>query len=100
MINLQNYIFIDLPMELPDGSSPLLSRLYTFHGPNFRNAVQPPLHRNVNSDSIGDGGEFGEVESVVAEVWKKLIFFLHDLYTTFYCMKVMRYLIFIVKNFL
>ena len=56
-------------MELPDGTSPLLSRLYIFHGPNFRNAVAPPLHRSVNSDGIGgDGREFGEVESVVAEV--------------------------------
>jgi hypothetical protein len=56
-------------MELPDGTSPLLSRLYTFHGPNFRNAIAPPLHKSINSESIGaDGGEFGEVESVVAEV--------------------------------
>lgn len=61
--------FIDLPMELPDGTSPLLTRLYTFHGPNFRNAVAPPLHKSINTEGIGaDGGEFGEIESVVAEV--------------------------------
>ncbi|RIA92291.1 hypothetical protein C1645_765441 [Glomus cerebriforme] len=64
----------DLPMELPNGTSPLLSRLYTFHGPNFRNSVAPPLHKSVNSDGIGiDGGEFGEVESVVAELKRGII---------------------------
>ncbi|RGB28930.1 hypothetical protein C1646_714696 [Rhizophagus diaphanus] len=64
----------DLPMELPDGTSPLLTRLYTFHGPNFRNAVAPPLHKSINAEGIGaDGGEFGEVESVVAELKRGII---------------------------
>ncbi|CAB4406148.1 unnamed protein product [Rhizophagus irregularis] len=64
----------DLPMELPDGTSPLLTRLYTFHGPNFRNAVAPPLHKSINTEGIGaDGGEFGEIESVVAELKRGII---------------------------
>ncbi|CAI2171113.1 2419_t:CDS:10 [Funneliformis geosporum] len=64
----------DLPMELPDGTSPLLSRLYTFHGSSFQNAIAPPLHRSKNSDGIGGGLiEFGEFESVVAELKRGII---------------------------
>ncbi|CAG8623001.1 4756_t:CDS:2, partial [Funneliformis caledonium] len=63
----------DLPMELPDGTSPLLSRLYTFHGSSFLNAIAPPLHRNKNSDGIGSGLLEFEVESVVAELKRRII---------------------------
>ncbi|KAG9299643.1 hypothetical protein G9A89_020814 [Geosiphon pyriformis] len=62
----------DLPLELPDGTSPLLSHLYIFHGANFRSAVAPPLIRNVNVnvDGMGSGGgsEVGEIESVIARL--------------------------------
>jgi len=55
-------------MELPDGTSPLLSRFYTFHGPSFQNSVVPSLYKSLNSEGTGADGEFGEVESVVAKV--------------------------------
>ncbi|CAG8464098.1 19863_t:CDS:2 [Racocetra fulgida] len=58
----------DLPLELPDGTSPLLSRLHTYHGANFRNVTAPPLPRNVNPENMGCNGDLGEVESVVAEL--------------------------------
>ncbi|RIB26842.1 hypothetical protein C2G38_2162196 [Gigaspora rosea] len=58
----------DLPLELPDGTSPLLSRLHTYHGANFRNVTVPPLLRNANPENMGCNGDLGEVESVVAEL--------------------------------
>ncbi|CAG8807823.1 33886_t:CDS:2, partial [Racocetra persica] len=58
----------DLPLELPDGTSPLLSRLHTYHGANFRNVTAPPLPRNANPENMGCNGDLGEVESVVAEL--------------------------------
>ncbi|CAG8441338.1 1435_t:CDS:2 [Diversispora eburnea] len=59
----------DLPLELPDGTSPILSRLYTFHGSNFRTSVVPSLTRGTNSENVGSrNGEIGEIESVIAEL--------------------------------
>ncbi|CAG8491376.1 5506_t:CDS:10 [Ambispora leptoticha] len=57
----------DLPVELPDGTSPLLSHLYIYQGANFRSAVSPPLIRGSNTDGIAASTEeVGEIESVVA----------------------------------
>ncbi|CAG8559888.1 240_t:CDS:2, partial [Acaulospora colombiana] len=54
--------------ELPDGTSPLLSRLYTFNGTNFHNAVVPSLTRSASSENRVGSGETGEIESVIAEL--------------------------------
>ncbi|CAH1757687.1 7217_t:CDS:10 [Entrophospora sp. SA101] len=63
----------DLPLELPDKSSPLLSRLRLFcHGSNYREPVIPSLTRNVILDGIGRGNEDNiEIESVVVELKHK-----------------------------
>ncbi|CAG8695122.1 8248_t:CDS:1 [Acaulospora morrowiae] len=57
----------DLPLELPDGTSPLLSRLYAFHGSSFRTANVPSLARSASSENRV-GNDIGEIESVVAEL--------------------------------
>ena len=56
-------------MELPDKSSPLLSRLYLYNGTDYRKPVVPPLTRNIILDGIGRSNEDNiEIESVVVEV--------------------------------
>ncbi|CAG8517869.1 12557_t:CDS:10 [Ambispora gerdemannii] len=59
----------DLPLELPDGTSPLLSHLYIYHGTSFRSTIPPPLIRSSNADGIAASTEeVGEVETVIAKL--------------------------------
>src|SRR4051812_6829889 len=56
--------YIDLPLEFPDGTTPVASHLYLFQGSQkWGTAVVPGLGKVVEG---GEGGR--EVERVVAEV--------------------------------
>ncbi|CAG8627547.1 8467_t:CDS:10, partial [Paraglomus brasilianum] len=61
----------DIPLELPGGTSPLLTRLYIYQGPNFRTPSEPVLIRSASNENIGGyWSDAGEVESVIAELKK------------------------------
>ncbi|CAG8518124.1 9392_t:CDS:10 [Paraglomus occultum] len=61
----------DLPLELPGGTSPLLTRLYIYQGSNFRTPSEPVLIRSTGNENIGGyWSDAGEVESVIAELKK------------------------------
>jgi len=55
-----------LPLELPNGRSPPLARMYVFLGNDYRAPAIPPLAKCPSSEGVGSSVD--EVDSVVAEL--------------------------------
>ncbi|CAO3627312.1 unnamed protein product [Cunninghamella blakesleeana] len=67
----------DLPMEFPDGTTPIANSVYLFHSQskNFESVTLPPLNKIITEINCGSSMKYGkvgrrEVESVVAKISK------------------------------
>lgn len=72
-------LFKDLPLEFPDGTTPVASHMYIYYGADWTTATPVPIStlvRNIqesNSPS-NQGGRFGEGKTELERVVAKVLF--------------------------
>lgn len=65
---------LELPLEFPDGTTPIASHVYVYNGSqNWRHATLPPLSKFIGETNAAAHGRYGkkgrrEVDRIIAEV--------------------------------
>jgi hypothetical protein len=70
-----NLFYIDLPLEFPDGTTPVLARLYVYHGADdWTQAIPPPVAATANATT--DKKDIGVVIAKVIRAIELISYFL------------------------